>query len=455
MSHTLIFDIGKTNKKCFVFDEQYEEIYKEYTRIEEIADEDGDPCDDLKAIEAWVKATFQKIISNEKFEINAVNFSTYGASFVHLDKSGRPLTPLYNYLKPYPETLLNDFYSKYGMKEVVAKETASPSLAMLNSGLQLYYLKYAKPDIYNQIQYSIHFPQYLSSLFSNVYISDFTSIGCHTMLWDYEEHDYHHWVYAEELDKILPPIATKNQYVSQTVSGREIKIGVGIHDSSAALIPYLKSQKKPFLLISTGTWSISLNPFSNASLSNEDLKNDSLNFLQTSGKTVRASRLFLGNEYKIQVKVLRNHYKKEEGYHKLMKFDQQLYLDLKDREKNSFRFDSISISRKEPEITDLSSFNSYEEAYHKLMIELVNLQIDSSQRAIGDTKIEKLFIDGGFADNDLFVNLLAIGFKDIKIRTTVTPLGSALGAAMVLSKKEIKKKFLKKHYSMKKPDLWK
>ena len=62
MPHTLIFDIGKTNKKCFVFDENYQEIWKEYARFDEIQDEDGFPCDDINAIQKWVIKTAKKLL---------------------------------------------------------------------------------------------------------------------------------------------------------------------------------------------------------------------------------------------------------------------------------------------------------------------------------------------------------------------------------------------------------
>ncbi|MFT6810261.1 MAG: L-fuculokinase [Saprospiraceae bacterium] len=454
MSHTLIFDIGKTNKKCFVFDEDYKEVWKEYIRIDEIVDEDGDPCDDLQAIEEWVKSTFNKVLDSNDFVIKGVNFSTYGASFVHLDKNGQPVTALYNYLKPFPKELLDQFYEKYGSEISLAKETASPPLEMLNSGLQLYYLKYAKPELYNRIHRSLHLPQYLSFLFTGVAVSEFTSIGCHTMLWDYSTGDYHQWVYAEGIDSILAPIVSKKPYLKQKKNGVNLKYGIGIHDSSAALIPYLKAQKKPFLLISTGTWSISLNPFSKELLSEADLRNDALNFMQLNGDTVKASRLFLGNEYKIQVEFLREDYGKEEGYHRQMKFSPTLYSDLSKDSKICYNFSSINIERNEPEQTNLIDFGSYEEAYHKLMIELVALQTESAKRAIGNTQIDKIFIDGGFAANDIFVKLIGFHFKDCKIRTTLTPLGSALGAALVLSNKKVKRKFLKKHYALQKPKIW-
>jgi len=51
--------------------------------------------------------------------------------------------------------------------------------------------------------------------------SEFTSIGCHTMLWDYAKNDYHRWVYEEGIDKILPPIAKDTTTLDYTYEGQE------------------------------------------------------------------------------------------------------------------------------------------------------------------------------------------------------------------------------------------
>ena len=245
---TLVFDIGKTNKKAFVFDENYQEVWKEYSRFEELQDEAGFPCDDLMAIETWIKDTLIEVLKNSDFNIKNINFSTYGASLVHLDRSGKALTPLYNYLKPYPGDLLKAFYEKYGQDSKIAKETASPQMGMLNSGMQLYWLKYTKPDIFKKIKWSLHFPQYLSYLLTGIPLSEFTSIGCHTGLWDYSKSDYHDWVYGEDIDKLLPPIVSTATSINKNISGKNIKVGVGIHDSSAALLPYVRADKKPFFV---------------------------------------------------------------------------------------------------------------------------------------------------------------------------------------------------------------
>ena len=59
-------------------------------------------------------------------DVKAVNFSAYGASFVHLDGGSNIVTPLYNYLKPYPENFKKRFYDAYGGEDLIARETASP-----------------------------------------------------------------------------------------------------------------------------------------------------------------------------------------------------------------------------------------------------------------------------------------------------------------------------------------
>jgi sugar (pentulose or hexulose) kinase len=73
-----IYDVGKTNKKLILFDEQYNVVYEESTQLTETKDEDGFSCEDVVALTAWVKNSFAKIQTDQRFEIRAVNFSGYG-----------------------------------------------------------------------------------------------------------------------------------------------------------------------------------------------------------------------------------------------------------------------------------------------------------------------------------------------------------------------------------------
>src|SRR6185295_16851853 len=104
------------------------------------------------------------------------------------------------------------------------------------------------------------------------------------------------------IDKKLAPVFPSDKTIEVPFAGKRLKAGIGLHDSSAALIPYLTVFKEPFLLISTGTWCITLNPFNNNPLSKKELKKDCLCYMDYHGKQVKASRLFAGNEHEQQVK---------------------------------------------------------------------------------------------------------------------------------------------------------
>ena len=112
-----IYDIGKTNKKLLLFNEQYEVVYQYSEELAETEDEDGFPCEDLDALQHFLKESFERVRNDPNFEIVAVNFSGYGASFVYLDENGKVLKPLYNYLKPFSETLRNQLARYYGVED--------------------------------------------------------------------------------------------------------------------------------------------------------------------------------------------------------------------------------------------------------------------------------------------------------------------------------------------------
>ncbi len=446
---TAVFDIGKTNKKFFLFDKDYQEVFREYARFNEIKDEDGFPTENLEALQKWLKELFHRILESKEYDIKAINFSTYGASFVHVDGHGKVLTPLYNYLKPIDEDLLASFYKKYGPELEFSIKTGSPKSGMLNSGLQLYWLKHTQPEVFKKIKYAMHLPQYLSYIFTGVPLSEYTSIGCHTALWDYTKKDYHQWVYKENINHILPPIVSTETSINMNYNGKSIKIGVGIHDSSSALIPYIRGSKKPFILVSTGTWSVSLNPYYESSLTNNDIQKETINYMRINGKVVKSSKLMLGNEYKHQVTQLSNYFGVPYEQHKSVQFNSDTFQKISKNFKHCFSWKYLAdVSM--PIETNITH-TTYEDAYHQLLIELVRLQVKSIKSARGiDTTIKQLFVDGGFSDNDVFIKLLSHYLSGMKLRSTSSSLGSALGAAIVIADSKLNSKFLKKNYALKK-----
>ncbi len=415
-----VFDIGKTNKKFFLFDEQYRIVLERSSHFDEITDEDGDACDDVFQLTHWVKNIFEEVSKLPSFHIAAFNFSAYGASFVHIDANGQVVAPLYNYLKPFSQQLRQAFYNSYGDETSFSVATSSPALDNLNSGLQLYRLKYQKKELFDRIQYSLHLPQYLGYLFTGKAYSDITSIGCHTALWNFSDNRYHEWVEAENILSKLAPIFPGDQTVDAQLPGVTIKCGIGLHDSSAALIPYLTAFHEPFVLISTGTWCISLNPFNDSQLTVEELKQDCLCYLDYKGHPVKASRLFAGHLHETQVKRLAEYFQKDINQYKEVLFDADVISKL-----------SGKIISEDFNEQDLSIFTDYAVAYHALMLAIIQQQQRSTSLIIDD-KVKRIFVDGGFAANSIYMHLLAKAFPACEVFAASVSQATAIGAALAI-----------------------
>lgn len=429
-----VFDIGKTNKKLFLFDESYRIVWEETATLKETTDEDGDPCESLDNLRSFVFAALQKVFQNSAFAVKAVNFSTYGASFVHTNEEGEPVTPLYNYLKPFPPELLRRFYTTYGGEQTFSVQTASPVLGHLNSGMQLYWLKEAWPHQFKQITCSMHLPQYLSYLLTGGCYSELTSIGCHTNLWDFAKQDYHDWVYREGIDEKLAPIVPSNKVAYTSVRNGHYNVGIGLHDSSASLIPYLRSFREPFVLLSTGTWCISLNPFNQTLLTPAELQKDCLCYLSYEGKSVKASRLFAGNEHEQQTKRLAAHFDKPLAHYKSvalnpdwLQAEEAETAPAEGRQENQALLPTSGFENRE-----LSAFSSYEEAYHQLVKDLVVQQVASTQLVLNGAPVQTLFVDGGFSQNKIYMHLLAEAFPQLQVFAASMAQASALGAAIAV-----------------------
>lgn len=423
----VIFDVGKTNKKLFLFDEDYHAVFERSATLPETADEDGFPCEDIEMLSSWVLGSLQEICRLKEYDVKAVNFSAYGASLVYVDENGRPLTPLYNYLKPYPPELSAALYAKYGGEKKFCKQTASPALGSLNSGLQLYRLKQKQPNVFDRVGYALHLPQYLSLLLTRQYFSDVTSIGCHTAMWDFEKNRYHNWMQQEELAAKLAAIAP----VEKTIAIKNYKVGIGLHDSSAAVIPFLITFTEPFVLISTGTWCISLNPFNQSPLTADELEQDCLCYIQYLGDPVKASRLFSGYEHERQASRIAEHFGCAAPDFNNMLFDPEIVKQLKKDHAQilppgEFIKESAFATR------DLAAFKNPTEAYHQLMMDLVQLQAISTQRVLKNSNVKKIYVDGGFSNNEIFMHLLASALPGLGVYSASAAHASAIGAALCI-----------------------
>ena len=427
-----VFDIGKTNKKIMLFNHNLKVVYLKDQRFDLLKDEDGFELENIDSLVSWIKGSLDTIISDNTFNIKAVNFSTYGATLMHLDNNGDRLTPLYNYLKPLSEELSSEIYNAYGGVSEFSRSTASPALGFLNSGLQIKWLQETKPDIFGKVDSTLHFPQYLSYIFTKEITSEYTSIGCHTAMWNFDKKEYHSWLADANIS--LPQPISNSTVFTKTYNGQSIKFGVGMHDSSSSLVPYLLATDNEFILISTGTWSIIMNPFNNEPLTYQELEDDCLCFLSANQKQVKSSRLYLGYIHEVNTKRLCSHFNVASDSFKFVKMDYSIIekLNMKFDEEKAFFKQGIPDGFLDNEV-DLSQFDSFAEAYHKMMLDLIWYEIKSIENVIPETDTSnKIYISGGFASNDIYLKVLSGYFTDKSIYTSEIENASALGAATII-----------------------
>lgn len=430
-----VFDIGKTNKKLLLFDSSFQVVYQFEQKFSVITDEDGFECDDIDLITSWITKSLTELISGKEFELVAVNFTTYGASLMFLDGNGNRLTPVYNYLKEVSPKISEDLFFEYGGKDEFCRKTASPALGLLlNSGIQMLWLKSANPSVFGGVKSILHFPQYLTFSLTKKIVSEPTSIGCHTFMWDFDHMNYHQWV--QEKGFTLPEPVTNDLVFPADVSGKQISVGTGIHDSSASLVPYLRGSSEKFILISTGTWCINMNPFNEEPLTADQLGKDCLCYLSPDKAQVKSSRLFMGHFHEVWASKLAKHFAVEEDNFKKVKKDDALLslVDEKFHGKPVFFPKGKESFDDGLKMVDLAIFETYEEAYTKLIVDLTDLCVEAIQLVIPQNdSTERFYISGGFARNVLFIHLLKVHFPGKKVLISEIDNSSALGAALVIA----------------------
>ncbi|MNL46630.1 hypothetical protein D3C87_1693620 [compost metagenome] len=68
------------------------------------------------------------------------------------------------------------------------------------------------------------------------------------------------------------------------------------------------------------------------------------------------------------------------------------------------------------------------------MLDIIAQQIISTQLVIHNSPVKKVFVDGGFSKNPIFMNLLAEAFPEMEVYAASMAQASALGAALAIHK---------------------
>ncbi|MFQ5628311.1 MAG: hypothetical protein ACE5I1_06090, partial [bacterium] len=407
--------------------------------------------DDLTAMQKWMENAFRQIGREKKFNVRAVNVTAFGATVVHLNIAGELAAPVFSYMTEVQDDFHEGFVKTFAELPGGFARLATPPLGkFLNVAKQLFWLAKARRDIAKEISHSLFLPQYFIYILTDQVFSEPTTLGCHTGLWDFQNGK----ISRNALESLkwqskIPAIVKNNamlhlkkQYGSLLNARNEIIVGAGLHDSSSALVPFSRTLKENFVLVSTGTWIIAQNPGATFKLTEGDLAEDRLYYLTPDKEPVRAARLFGGREHEIQLERISKHFGEKPGIsgsgsgsgkrNKLRSYLQGFFAERIDR---SLVPAALQGTGPFPYCLagdwNLGAFASEEEAYARLCLDLAVLTsycIDS----VASENSENIVVDGGFAKNEWFVEIVAILQVSKRLYVTEVPQATALGAAMMV-----------------------
>jgi len=185
---------------------------------------------------------------------------------VSVNAQGERATPVTSYTTEVDETFNNEFYETFGDSRELQRVTASPRFdALLNVAKAIYFARKRFPDGFARITHILNYPQYFGFRLTGNVGAEWTMVGCHSYLWDFQRGKYSSVAEGLGLLDKLPAKIRKPWDVLGTICpsvaentglDRDTVVTMGIHDSNASRLPYLIKVDEDFVLNSTGTWCV-------------------------------------------------------------------------------------------------------------------------------------------------------------------------------------------------------
>ena len=289
--YVIVLDIGKTNKKLFVYDDRLRCLNPdEPAAVLPQVERDGVLTDDMASIFDWMLTALGRAARQFK-QVRCISISTHGATIALLGRSknrvckgdGGLVFPIVSYEQGIDDEEDEGFYRDLRLtpRQMQAR-TGTPRLGwLLNHGKQVYWLQRRFPERFARVTDVLMFPQYLSYLLTGKKAAEPTYLGCHGYLLDIGGRRYS--IVARRLgllDKLPPlpfrrpwePLGTlKEGIAAKTGLPPDCIVTVGVHDSNAALAPYFVKGFKQFVVQDSGTWVVTMSPCSQARFTREEL----------------------------------------------------------------------------------------------------------------------------------------------------------------------------------------
>lgn len=216
-------------------------------------------------------------------------------------------------------------------------------------------------------------------------------------------------------------------------NGFRAPVGDGTDAPTASLVPYLKGTERPFILVSAGAWCEFINPFNDEPLSDEWQRNDQVSVIMIKGREIKTSHLLMGIIHDLNVARLDDHFGVTDELYKTIKISSRKVERLLTGGRGRIFFRNGIPPGYADNDADLSHFLTYADAYHQMVLDLVDICMESYRLIIpANDSTEIVYVTGGFAWNDTFVRILAARIPDKRVYASRIENSTALGAAMVM-----------------------
>ena len=254
-----VIDIGKTNAKVTLYELETAREGEVFTTENKVVRDGLYPHHDTDAIWRFILASLRQL--NAAAPIDAVTISAHGASIALVGADGELAMPMLDYEFDGPDRLAAD----YDAIRPPFSETGSPRLAAgLNVGPQIYWQQRTFPAEFARVTSIVTYPQFWALKLTGTLVTEMTSLGAHTDLWNPYRRDYSSLVDRMGWRKLMPPMSSafdivgtiKPEIAAETGLSPQVTVFSGLHDSNASLLTHLKSRAAPFSVVSTGTWVI-------------------------------------------------------------------------------------------------------------------------------------------------------------------------------------------------------
>jgi len=305
---TLVIDIGKTNAKLLLLDDNGTVVERHSRANASVPSPLGYPALDVHGLQAWMQATLRA--SPNAVCCGRAIASTHGAALVALGDGAIAWEPLdYEFEDVACEGVVA---SAFAAASDSFQATLSPDLpAGLNAARQLFWLQDTHPEAWRRTRCLLPYAQYWAWLLSGVAASEVSSLGCHTHLWNPVQASYSNMSVARGWASLFAPLRSAWEVlgpVSPDVATAwglpaDCQVHVGVHDSNACLARYFGSQSaaeqrdEALTIVSSGTWTVLMAP--GAPTGTLCAGNDMLGNVDVCGRVTPTARFMGGREFAV------------------------------------------------------------------------------------------------------------------------------------------------------------